>query len=192
MDPLACLLRLDQAITDKDLSDAKQALDDYRQWRAKGGFEPEHCEPQNCAPGRGDAVMQLLAEKLAEEPDVNGLDKFTRSYVEAALWSSTDNADESGGEPLDKNHEPEDIAPKSLAKMIEDCKTFQEANAELLARAGDDSRNGHDYWLTRNRHGAGFWDRGYDSEVGKELTDAAQADGECDLYIGDDGKIYQS
>ena len=32
------------------------------------------------------------------------LDQFTRSYIEAALFSTTDNADESGGQPFDANY----------------------------------------------------------------------------------------
>jgi hypothetical protein len=47
----------------------------------------------------------------------------------------------------------------------------------------------HDFWLTRNRHGCGFWDGSY-KDLGDRLTNAAQAFGECDLYVGDDGKIY--
>ena len=54
-----------------------------------------------------------------------------------------------------------------------------------------ESINGHDFWLTRNRHGAGFWDRGLEF-VGINLTDAAHAWGEFNLYVGDDGLIYGS
>lgn len=75
--------------------------------------------------------------------------------------------------------------------MAEDCKSFAADNAEDLAHAGDDGRNGHDFWLTRNGHGAGFWDRGY-GKVGDRLTDAAHAWGTSDIYIGDDGKLYVS
>ena len=112
--------------------------------------------------------------------------------MEAALWSSTDNADDSGGAPLDENYSIEDIAPESLAQMLKDCDNFQEENEKLLAQAGDDSQNGHDFWLTRCGHGAGFWDRGYPKRVGDGLSDACKAYGNVDLYVGDDGKIYAS
>ena len=52
--------------------------------------------------------------------------------------------------------------------------------------------HGHDFWLTRNRHGAGFWDRGYPEAIGKALTDAAHAEGSADWCVGDDGNIYQA
>ena len=46
---------------------------------------------------------------------------FFDSYVETALWSSTDNSDETGGEPLDRNYGLEDIDPETLARMRQDC-----------------------------------------------------------------------
>lgn len=117
------------------------------------------------------------------------LSKFQQGFLEAALWSSTDNADDSGGEPLDKNYGISDIDPKTLASLLKDCDDFCEENAELLAQAGDDEQNGHDFWLTRNGHGAGFWDRGYGA-VGDKLSDACKPYGSVDLHVGDDGKIY--
>jgi hypothetical protein len=47
----------------------------------------------------------------------------------------------------------------------------------------------HDIWLTRNRHGAGFWDRGH-GEADQMLTHCAHLLGERDVYRGDDGLIY--
>jgi len=75
--------------------------------------------------------------------------------------------------------------------MREDVKKFITENEEAIKASGmSDEQLGHDLWLTRNHHGAGFWDRGYDEEIGKKLTDAAQELGGTDLYIGDDGEIY--
>ena len=48
---------------------------------------------------------------------------------------------------------------------------------------------GGDFWQTRYRHGAGFWDRGM-GELGELLTAAAHAYGTCDLYVGDDGQVH--
>ena len=126
------------------------------------------------------------------------IDNFTRGYIDAALWSSTDDYDE----PLDRNYGVSDIADITLAKMVADCKLFQESNMDALvayyeAKSYDPSQGtvadyaGHDFWLTRNGHGAGFWDR---SEVSKPirdlLTEASKKFKETDLYIGDDGLIY--
>jgi hypothetical protein len=86
-----------------------------------------------------------------------------RAYIECALWAETDNADESGGEPLDANYSADDIAPEALATLRADCETFAErARAAGFAITGywSDEQLGHDLWLTRNGHGTGFWDRG--------------------------------
>jgi hypothetical protein len=40
MDPNACLTACDQAISDGDIAAAMAHLEDYRQWRCRGGFEP--------------------------------------------------------------------------------------------------------------------------------------------------------
>ena len=119
---------------------------------------------------------------------VDDLDKFTIGYIACALWSSTDG----NQEPLDNNYNIEDIAPNTLQGMVEDCADFQAKNAELLAAIsgyGHREQAGHDFWLTRNRHGAGFWDRGLDA-IGELLTKSSHAYGTVDLYVGDDGKIY--
>ena len=51
---------------------------------------------------------------------------------------------------------------------------------------------GHDFWLTRNGHGPGFWDRPeiYGEEKAQELSALAETFGVVDLYVGDDGRIY--
>ncbi len=117
------------------------------------------------------------------------LNSFQSGYIEAALWSSTDETDEQGGEPLDRNYTLEDIAPEALAKMLADCDAFEAQNEDLLALAGTREQNGHDFWLNRNGHGVGFWDRGY-LIVGEKLSDACKAFGEASLYVGDDNLIY--
>lgn len=119
------------------------------------------------------------------------LDSFTRAYIEAALWSSTDNADDSGGAPLDKNYDASDIAAASLAKMKRDCAKFQRENENAIA-VGDDSQAGHDFWLTRTESGVGFWDGDWPEPEATELTEAAEGFGNVDLYVGDDGKIHES
>jgi hypothetical protein len=117
---------------------------------------------------------------------------FTRAYIECALWSSTDNSRDDGGDPLDQNYGPDDIADDTLDEMIDDCRQFQ---ADNTADIGDEhARAGHDFWLTRNGHGAGFWDRPevYGQAQADRLSEACDPWGSYDLYIGDDGQIYGS
>ena len=122
------------------------------------------------------------------------MDNFTLAYIEAALWSTMDESTPDGGEPPDANYGIDDIDPATLAKMVEDCQLFQAANAADLkygSREWSDAElGGHDFWLTRNHHGAGYWDGDLPEEVGNRLTKVATGYGECDLYVGDDGRIY--
>jgi hypothetical protein len=116
------------------------------------------------------------------------MDTFTQAYFEAALWSSNDNSDEQGGEPLDKNYGIEDIDPATRDKMIDDCTDFQQRYRGSLDESGVDSAQaGHWFWLSRNGHSAGFFDDGHDA-----LQEAAKSYGEFDLYVGDDGRIHGS
>lgn len=109
------------------------------------------------------------------------------------LEHDSDCGRETGGEPLDKNYRPEDIDLRSLHRMIEDCANFKHWCREALAESKlSDEQAGHDLWLTRNGHGAGFWDRGLPAAIDEELSNAARAMGSVDLYVGDDGKVYQS
>lgn len=116
------------------------------------------------------------------------MDDFTAAYIDCALWTLP-------VEHPSKVYACDDLAPETLQKMQEDCRKFQEESATLLLQAYDSLRGyeeanaGHDFWLTRNGHGAGFWDRGL-GDIGEALSEKARAFREFNLYVGDDGKIY--
>jgi len=112
------------------------------------------------------------------------LDQFTIAYIECALWSSTDDDDNA----LDDNYSIEDIDKDCLSDMIEDCRIFQERHkADIQYNL---TRAGHDFWLTRNGHGAGFWDGDWPEDIGNRLTKHCKEDwGEATLYVDDNGKI---
>jgi hypothetical protein len=118
------------------------------------------------------------------------LDSFTQQYLETALWSSTDD----NGEPLDENYTLQDFAPETIKQAVEDCEAFQRDQAELLEQAyerdGYDASNaGHDFWLSRNGHGAGFFDRGREDHW-TDLQAEARTWGTVDLFVADTGEIY--
>jgi hypothetical protein len=121
------------------------------------------------------------------------LDAFTHAYVTAALWSSTDDE----GEPLDSRYDVSDLAADVLQAMVTDCAAFQAQCGALLTDENCKYRGcdvveyaGHDFWLTRNGHGAGFWDGEWIEPAASVLDEAARKFGQCDLYVGDDGMIY--
>ena len=108
-------------------------------------------------------------------------DRFLDAYLEAAVFTLPDDEDSKG---------QNGFAPEAIAQATRECAAFQEAASDLLLNL-DDASAGHDFWLTRNRHGAGFWDRGL-GMAGEMLTDLAHKTGERDLYAGDDGYLYFS
>lgn len=129
------------------------------------------------------------------------LDAFTLHYLECMLWSSTGD----DNEPLDKDHCFNDCSIKLLKEAKRECEQFQRQPCWI--KAHDDNwwtaeQGGHDFWLTRNGHGTGFWDRYHTSAhnnvdiagyiLGEELHELSQAFGSIDAYIGDDNLIYTS
>ena len=121
------------------------------------------------------------------------LDKFTIAYIECALWSSSEyDVDENSG-PLDENYSLFDLTEEALATMKRDCLNFRAYVSDTVgveeAKQVDCERGGHDFWLTRNHHGAGFWDGGW--KDGDALTRAAKTFGTCDLYVHE-GKVCVS
>lgn len=122
---------------------------------------------------------------MSKRPALNA---FTRGYVDAALWSSTDDNDR----PLDRDHSASDIATPTLRKMAADCLRFQRvARADLNEADISSAEAGHCFWLSRNGHGTGFWDRDLGA-VGDRLHAKAKRFGEFNLYVGDDGEIHGS
>lgn len=115
-------------------------------------------------------------------------DALTRQYVETALWSSVGDDDR----PLDKDYDISNIAPEALDKMEADVHKFYDDNAALIDKLGlDDDDVGHNFWLSRNGHGTGFFDLAHEDQDSLDrLQDAARDWGNQDLYIGDDGFLY--
>jgi hypothetical protein len=137
--------------------------------------------------------LRRPSEILDEDYD---FEDFLRQYAETALWSSSNDRfeeDEGASEMLDGDYGVEDIAPETMAEMRRECRDFWEANAaDIVAYAvarGDVEYAGHDFWLTRNGHGAGFWDRGL-GELGDRLTAASKPYAETYLCVGDDGQVW--
>jgi len=124
-------------------------------------------------------------------------DTMLEHYIAAALWSTNDESTPAGGEPLDCNYGPEDIHPDTLAKMRDDVERFLiDHRDDIYMWEGDTSpleQAGHDFWLTRNGHGVGFWESEWTdiaTDPGSRLDKTAKKFGEFDLYVGDDGMIH--
>lgn len=129
-------------------------------------------------------------------------DDFTKGYLEAAFWTSTDDE----GNYLESGYNWSDLSPQSVNIIKGECDRFQDENRGDLHKYIDanfyppnnEGHAGHNFWLDRNRHGAGFSDDvnmvpGGNKELNavcERLKKAAQNFGEQNLVVGDDGKIY--
>lgn len=113
----------------------------------------------------------------------NFLGEILQGYLTTALWTAEfDNEDVS------------DIDKYSTDSAIDDIKDFliKLDNENLLAELREkleDSDIGHNFWLTRNGHGAGFWDKGL-GQLGDDVSKICRKFGEKYIYKGDDEKIY--
>jgi hypothetical protein len=112
----------------------------------------------------------------ASAPTKKNIETMLASYVETALWSSTDD----DGNPLDAHYSVDDIADKALASMSKVVAAFAADNAADID--GKWEQAGNDFWLTRNGHGSGFWDGDWPEPASSRLTAASKAYGPCDLY----------
>jgi hypothetical protein len=109
-------------------------------------------------------------------------------YLYSALWSSTDENDDS----LDSNYSIDDVEINFYYDSLKDCLAFLIMGDEILNQYPEVSTDqiGHDFWLTRNHHGAGFWDRGeYTVEHGEQLTEISQKFKELNLFVNDDAIV---
>lgn len=76
------------------------------------------------------------------------------------------------------------LSADDLGAIESDCAEFLADNRDDI---GDDIGGaGSDFLLTRNRHGAGFWDGDWPMAVGQRLTKAAHAYGAQELVVLED------
>lgn len=135
----------------------------------------------------------------------DAIDQMTDGYLEALLWTAHD-APTDDEEPItwdDAGYRIDDVAPTLRASVRDhliDVVTDHPLATRMYGRARQFAvadgtvweHFGHDYLLTRDHHGAGFWDRGIGA-LGDYLTDIAQANGSSEsdmgLYLDAEGKV---
>jgi hypothetical protein len=96
--------------------------------------------------------------------DRSHLKTFVNAFIECAAWQAYDE----DGDTLDGY----DFSEKAEKLMRQWCSEFIDANASDLATL-DASQSGHDFALSANGHGAGFFDRGYGA-IGTRLQEACR------------------
>ena len=145
--------------------------------------------------------------------------KIIKGYIDCALWTEEErlrdeyvggddmfNGEEDDEDEIErlsrlsanlnsKNFDSfthEDMEDNSVIKVYDDVKKFIEMAGGAIRVAVDEygaEQVGHDLWLSRNGHGAGFFDRGYDDEVEEKLMSSARKLGSVDLYINDNMRL---
>jgi hypothetical protein len=142
----------------------------------------------------GKSRAELL-EQIESDPFMSGYLECIAFTEESALqeeWNrQREQLEEDSDEELDLpdyfDWSYSDIDAKSLKSIIEDCENFMDECAEADIDLEEDwglEQAGHDFWLTRNGHGAGFWDRGKGA-LGDKLSKIAEAYGSVDTLIAD-------
>lgn len=102
-------------------------------------------------------------------------------YITAILFTDSGSAD-------DDLTGKENFSEQAIEAIKADCAEFVKLAGDLLTPEWTDEQIGYDIWLTRNGHGAGFWDR--DLPNGDALTAITDTMGPLTAYVGDDGLIY--
>ena len=126
---------------------------------------------------------------------------FLAGYTDCALWCGVVAIDEDGNSTESQQWDEGDLVPDTLETFKAECRYFYDVNKDDIEKGSHKRKGfprqepwspaGHDFWLTRNRHGAGFWDGDYIEPYAARLTEAAHVYGSADLYEGDDGMLYQ-
>lgn len=108
------------------------------------------------------------------------------SYIQAMQWATyDDNGDYLEDYKLSEEaHQAAVVAcSRFLAVHGKDLDVVIEVHDYTYGQAG------HDLFLTREGHGAGFWDRDL-GHYGDVFTKYCKGIGECSPYVGDDNLIY--
>jgi hypothetical protein len=108
------------------------------------------------------------------------LEQFTTACIAALYFTDTGEISE-GQPPADA---PLDADTK--LNLEADCRSFwHRMSFAVVASKKTAAEAGHDFWLTRNGHGAGFWDGDWPEPFAAKLDEAAQNYGEFDTYLCD-------
>ena len=111
---------------------------------------------------------------------------FLRGYLACASWCGVDSEDPNAEGETD--FDPALFTTRALAHAAKGCRRFVRGNLEALEGL-DAEQCGHDFWLTRNHHGTGFWGRGYPDVIGDALTKASHSYGEEYVFVSRYGKL---
>lgn len=134
----------------------------------KGAARGDGGSPSNWN-GDGDSAEDVDAEME------DAFATFYQGYVSCLLWT----------EGVDIGNSS-DLSPSLRQESRTDCRNFFDECAELFGANYEQA--GHDFWLSRNGHGAGFFDGDY---AGNErlLQKAARLYGSVSAYYDEENGL---
>lgn len=169
---------------------------DQRTINREANAELSHFERQYIESMLWSTIVEPFGECscCGEQKPLRYLDCDREPVCEECKEANPDCEFTNSDSPADDHYFASDLSPESIERIKRDCARFLELAGELadesnyIGTANPDNIAAHDFWLTRNHHGAGFWDG--DWETGDELTAISEQFGEQYLIVGDDGKLH--
>lgn len=121
----------------------------------------------------------------ANDKDLNDI---IFGYKEAILWAEVDD-DEN---PLENNYGMEDFAEGTNKAIDSMMSEYIRQNKDAIEKSGlDYEQVGRDIWFTQKGHGVGFFDRGLDEGIEKQLAKSAKELARFpEIEVGDNKKIH--
>lgn len=133
-------------------------------------------------------MFNIKKNKVVENLENNvehDIDNIVDSYLETAFWTDQEQIEEKGDDVSSA-----DFSEETKEKAKEDIISFMKKTEQYLKDIPD-NLIGHNFWLTRNHHGAGFWDmKELDDEIGEIVSNICHEFPEKYVFLGDDGKLY--
>lgn len=123
---------------------------------------------EDVAQFKWDREAWVFVARLAVSGHIS-LDEFTESYLECLLGTATMATEDGDLQEAPRDLEWENISPEDLGEVFMDCRNFQDAHGEMFEDR--EAAAGHDFCLTRNGHGAGFFDGDWPEPEGSKLTE---------------------
>jgi hypothetical protein len=128
--------------------------------------------------------------------------EFFQAYLTTALWSSVISDDSTehpnkDGDPFDAHFSTSDFTDEALETLRAHAFSFwsrawfyidSETPPARCTRDMDAGSAGHDFWLTQNGHGTGFWDGDWPT-YGDQFTKLSKCYPEINLYITPENQV---
>ena len=152
----------------------------------------------------GDRVQEIIREFAIAQSGAN-VDDMVQGYLECQLWAQhvwSEDPDAEAETLSDAGYGVDDIADEYVDNVREEIINLivahplairmylnRKTTIGVQRNVHNSAQFGHDFYLTREHHGAGFWDRGL-GDLGRHLTDVSHWAGPAaDLDVDEFGRV---